>query len=54
VSHYYRHRGVADYVIAHEKERVTEALNQVYETEPSEIDPELVKIQMISVGGDAW
>jgi acetyl-CoA carboxylase alpha subunit len=45
---------LADYVIAHEKGSVTEALNQVYETESSEIEPELVKIQMVSVGGDTW
>ena len=45
---------LSDYVIAHEKGSVTEALNQVYETESSEIEPELVKIQMVSVGGDTW
>ncbi len=33
----------------HEKGSVTEALNQVYETEASEIEPELIKIQLISV-----
>ena len=45
---------LSDYVISHEKGNVTEILNQVYETEPSEIEPELVTIQMISVGGDSW
>jgi len=45
---------LSDYVISHEKGNVTEILNQVYETEPSEIEPELVTLQMISVGGDSW
>jgi hypothetical protein len=45
---------LSDYVIAHKKGNVTEILNQVYETEPSEIEPELVTIQMVSVGGDSW
>ncbi len=43
-----------DYVLSHEKESVTEALNQVYENEPSELEPELVNIQLVSIGGDAW
>lgn len=33
---------------------VTEKLNKVYETEPSSIDPELVKIQIASLGDETW
>jgi metal-responsive CopG/Arc/MetJ family transcriptional regulator len=45
---------VSDYVLSHEKESVTEALNQVYENEPSELEPELVNIQLASIGSNAW
>ena len=33
---------------------VTENLNQIYETEPSSIDPELVKMQVVSLGDETW
>lgn len=33
---------------------VTEKLNQIYETESSSIDPELVKIQVDSLGDETW
>lgn len=42
------------YVTAHQRGEVTEALNRVYETESSTIEPVLVKIQLASVGGEAW
>jgi metal-responsive CopG/Arc/MetJ family transcriptional regulator len=45
---------VSDYVLSREKESVTEALNQVYENEPSELEPELVNIQLASIGSNAW
>ena len=41
------------YVTAHQEE-VTEALNRVYETESSTIEPVLVRIQLASVGGETW
>ena len=41
-----------EYVTTHEN--VTEALNQVYETESSEIEPELVQIQMLSLENENW
>lgn len=41
------------YVTAHQ-EGVTEALNRVYETESSTIEPVLVRIQLASVGGETW
>ncbi len=43
-----------EYVTTHEKENITEALNQVYEEESSEIEPELVQIQTTSIGGEDW
>lgn len=43
---------LSEYVTMHEN--VTEALNQVYEVEDSEIEPELVQIQMASVEGENW
>jgi hypothetical protein len=42
------------YVTAHQKGEVTEALNRVYETESSTIEPGLVNIQLASVGGETW
>jgi hypothetical protein len=42
------------YVTAHQKGDVTEALNRVYETESSTIEPGLVNIQLASVGGETW
>ena len=42
------------YVIAHQRGEVTAALNRVYDTEPSTMEPGLVNIQLASVGGEAW
>jgi hypothetical protein len=42
------------YVIAHQRGKVTEALNRVYDTEPSTMEPGLVNIQLASVGGETW
>lgn len=33
---------------------ITENLNQIYETESSSIDPELVKMQVVSLGEETW
>ena len=41
-----------EYVTTHEN--VTETLNQVYEVESSEMEPEFVQIQMASVDGENW
>jgi hypothetical protein len=41
-----------EYITTHEN--VTEALNQVYEVESSEMEPEFVQIQMASVDGKNW
>jgi hypothetical protein len=42
------------YVTAHQRGAVTEILNQVYATEPSTLEPDLVNVQLASVGGEAW
>jgi hypothetical protein len=42
------------YVVEHQKENITETLNQVYTDEPSTLDPELVKMQVISLEGEQW
>ena len=43
---------LSEYVTTHEI--VTEALNRVYEVESSEMEPELVQIQMASVDSENW
>ena len=43
---------LSEYVTTHEN--VTEALNQIYEAESSEMEPELVQIQMASVDEETW
>jgi hypothetical protein len=43
---------LSEYLITHEN--VTEALNRVYEVESSEMEPELVQIQMASVDRENW
>jgi len=40
------------YVVEHQKEDVTKTLNRVLETEPSAVEPEMVKMLVLSIGGD--
>jgi hypothetical protein len=42
------------YVAEHQKENITETLDQVYADEPSILEPELVKMQVISLEGKQW
>ena len=42
------------YVVEHQKEDVTKTLNRVLETEPSAVAPEMVKMLVLSIGGDEW
>jgi len=42
------------YVVEHQKEDVTKTLNRVLETEPSAVEPEMVKMLVLSIGGDEW
>ena len=41
------------YVAEHQKD-ITETLNQVYADEPSTLEPELVKMQVVSLEGEQW
>lgn len=45
---------LAAYVNAHQRENVTEALNQIYESEPSTMEPELVELQVASIKDEKW
>jgi len=42
------------YVAEHQKENITEALDKVYGDEPSTLEPELVKMQIVSLEGEQW
>lgn len=42
------------YVAEHETENITETLDQVYANEPSAIEPEIVKMQVVSLDGEQW
>ena len=37
------------YVAEHQKENITETLDQVYADEPSTLEPELIKMQIVSL-----
>ena len=42
------------YVTAHQQEDVTAALNRVYDTESSTLEPGLVHLQLATLGGETW
>lgn len=42
------------YVAAYQDEDVTEKLDEIYESEPSTLEPELVTLQVASIGGESW
>lgn len=42
------------YLATYQTEDVTEKLNEVYETEASNLEPELVALQVASIGGESW
>jgi len=42
------------YVAEHQKENITETLDQIYADEPSTLEPELVKMQVLSLDGENW
>lgn len=42
------------YIHSYQKESVTEALNRVYETESSKLDPTLVTLQAASIEDGKW
>jgi hypothetical protein len=45
---------LAAYVATYESEDITAQLNEVYEAEESALDPELVALQVASIGGEIW
>ena len=42
------------YIMEHQKENITDMLNRVLETEPSTVEPEMVKMLVLSIGGEEW
>lgn len=42
------------YVAEHQKENITETLDQVYADEPSNLEPELVTMQVVSLEAEEW
>lgn len=45
---------LTSYVIEHEKENITDALDRVYAHESSAMEPELVKMQVAALEGEQW
>ncbi len=45
---------LTDYIAAHQADDVTARLNRVYETQPSALEPVLVKIQVAALASEAW
>ncbi len=45
---------ITAFVVAHRREMVTDALNRVYDTEPSELDPVISKMQAGSLQSESW
>lgn len=44
---------LSSYVTTHQED-ITEVLNQVYATEPSKLDDELIKVQVALLDGETW
>lgn len=42
------------YVAEHQKENITETLDQIYADEPSTLEPELIKMQVVSLEAEEW
>jgi metal-responsive CopG/Arc/MetJ family transcriptional regulator len=47
-------QAVEAYLKAQSGKRITEALNAVYATEESSLDPEMARIQSLSIGREEW
>ncbi|HOU15538.1 MAG TPA: hypothetical protein PKZ84_20725 [Anaerolineae bacterium] len=45
---------LSTYITAHRKNNITELLNQIYSTESSALEPDLIKLQLASVGHETW
>jgi len=42
------------YLATYQNEDVTEKLNELYETEPSSLEPELASLQVTSIDNESW
>jgi hypothetical protein len=42
------------YVAEHQKENITETLDQIYADEPLTLEPELIKMQVVSLEAEEW
>jgi metal-responsive CopG/Arc/MetJ family transcriptional regulator len=47
-------QAISDYLDKHEPDSITQAFNAVYETEPSELDPVLMRMQLLSLPQGEW
>lgn len=45
---------ITAYVVAHQKQLVTEALNQIYARESSALDPTIAQLQRLTLGDEEW
>lgn len=52
-SQLYR-RAIEQFLESYRRQRVTEALDEVYAEEPSELDPTLVAMQAASIPNEEW
>jgi hypothetical protein len=42
------------YVAEHQKDDITETLDQIYTEETSTMEPQLIKMQVVSLEGEEW
>jgi hypothetical protein len=42
------------YVAEHQKDDITETLDQIYTEETSTLEPQLIKMQVVSLEGEEW
>jgi metal-responsive CopG/Arc/MetJ family transcriptional regulator len=47
-------QAISEYLAKHEPASITQAFNVVYETEPSELDPLLMRMQLLSLSQGEW
>lgn len=45
---------ITAYVTEHQKDNITETLDRALETEPSNVEPEMVKMLVMSIGREEW
>jgi len=45
---------LTEYLAEHQEGEVTKMLNQVYGTEPSSIEPKMMRLQIASLGSETW